>query len=88
VERLPTADTNGAVQLGKRLILGSPTGPRNFSFTGRAFHLEQRIPFEGAGRIATADLNRDGISDLARKMGLYPGVESPARGVGWERDIA
>jgi hypothetical protein len=64
VGRLPTAGTEGAVQLGKRLILGSRSGPEIFSFAGRAFHLDQRIPFEGAGRIATADLNGDGISDL------------------------
>jgi hypothetical protein len=62
--QLPSADTVGAARLGKRLIVSTRKGPEIFSLARRELRLDQRVPFEGAKRIAVADLNGDGVADL------------------------
>ena len=54
----------GAYRLGNRLLLATPEGPKLFSVLNRYFRLDERIDYPGAGRLAVADLNRDGILDL------------------------
>jgi hypothetical protein len=61
---LPVESTRGAALLDGRLVLATAQGPRVYSVRNRMFQLEQSIAFEGAGRVAVGDLNRDGVPDL------------------------
>ena len=48
-----------------RLVVATSQGPRIYSRRGREFTLDQQVAIGGAARVAVADLNRDGVADLA-----------------------
>jgi hypothetical protein len=75
----------GAAFSGRRFVLATSHGPQVYSVHGRDFALEQTLPLEGAARVAIADLNRDGIPDLAvARTTLQHNWEVPSR-IYWGR---
>jgi hypothetical protein len=75
---------NGAALLGQRLVLVTPKAVEIGSFADRSLVVERRIPFEGGGKLAIADLNRDGTDDLvvtrAMTSDLYQRIPFGANG--------
>jgi hypothetical protein len=81
----PVESASSAARLGSRLVLVTPKAIHVALVKKRSLVVEQAIAFEGGGRLAVADLNRDGIYDLVvTRAAMGRNWETPSR-IFWGR---